>query len=43
MAGILKDVIMTSFREPTLGGIAYISTQRERERERERERKTPRE
>lgn len=29
-ASILKDVIMTSFREPTLSGNAYISTQREK-------------
>lgn len=31
-ASILKDVIMTPFREPTLSGNAYISTQREREK-----------
>lgn len=46
-ASILKDVIMTPFREPTLSGSAYISTQteraREKERETERERKRERE
>lgn len=31
-ASILKDVIMTSFREPTLSGNAYISSQRERKK-----------
>lgn len=31
-ASILKDVIMTSFREPTLSGDASITTRRERKR-----------
>lgn len=35
-ASILKDVIMTPFREPTLCGSAYISTQTERKRDREK-------
>lgn len=43
-ASILKDVIMTPFREPTLCGNAYTSTQTERERETEvGEKKNPKE